>query len=231
MNKIFNIFAVLSLIVILQSCQQPGHNSTGSEYMPDMGHSIAYEANYYAYYKPNTWGTQDEYYKYAQPRYPVKGTVPIGTARNNTKPYLYPDSEEGRARAMEEIINNPLPITKAGLAHGKELFNIYCAICHGEKADGNGYLVRDDGGVYPVSPSNLLLDNFVSSSNGLFYHTIMRGRNMMGAYADKLDYEDRWNVIHYIRSLQAKSKKLKYDENENTLNDSAIPMTKWNVAQ
>ena len=31
--------------------------------MPDMGHSIAYEANYYNYYYHNTWGSQDDYYE------------------------------------------------------------------------------------------------------------------------------------------------------------------------
>ena len=43
---------------------------------------------------------------------------------------------------------------------------------------------------------------------------------MMGSYADKLSYEERWNVIHYIRSLQANSKKLKYSEKENTFSGS-----------
>jgi hypothetical protein len=40
----------------------------------------------------------------------------------------------------------------------------------------------------------------------------------MGAYADKLSYEERWQVIHYIRSLQAKDAKLAYNQLENTLN-------------
>ena len=61
-----------------------------------------------------------------------------------------------------------------------------CAICHGEKADGAGYLVRDDGGKYPVQPANLTQEQFVNSSNGLYYHAIVYGRNLMGSYADKL---------------------------------------------
>jgi Ran GTPase-activating protein (RanGAP) involved in mRNA processing and transport len=50
----------------------------------------------------------------------------------------------------------------------------------------------------------------------------MYGKNMMGAYKDKLSYEERWQVIHYIRGLQAKEKKLAYNETENTLNEWAI---------
>jgi len=41
---------------------------------------------------------------------------------------------------------------------------------------------------------------------------------LMGGYADKLSYEERWQVIHHIRSLQAKSLGLTYNQLENTLN-------------
>ena len=46
----------------------------------------------------------------------------------------------------------------------------------------------------------------------------MHGKNVMGGYSDKISYEERWNVIHYIRSLQAKELKLTYSQLENTLN-------------
>ncbi len=187
--------------------------------------------------------------------YPVKGTVPRGYAGvylaqgteaqeaaygivrgdnspravaapvNGKVPYYYADTPEDRQRATAEIIDNPYPITEAGLAQGKELYNIYCGICHGEKGNGLGYLVRDPdpttgdpGGKYPAAPANLVNDEFTAASNGRFYHAIMYGLNVMGAYKDKLSYEERWQVIHYIRSLQAAEKKLAYNESKNTLN-------------
>nr|HMU05381.1 hypothetical protein [Saprospiraceae bacterium] len=36
-------------------------------------------------------------------------------------------------------------------------------------------------------------------------------------------YEERWNVIHYIRSLQAATKKLEYSEKANTFNNIEVP--------
>ena len=45
----------------------------------------------------------------------------------------------------------------------------------------------------------------------------------MGGYSDKLSYEERWQVIQYIRSLQAASKKLEYSEKLNTLNTTDTP--------
>ncbi|MFT4536200.1 MAG: mono/diheme cytochrome c family protein [Saprospiraceae bacterium] len=222
--KKYIFLGVVAVMLSLQSCQQAGVNNTGSEYMPDMGHSVAYEANYYNYYYYNTWGSEEEYYQFAQPKLPVNGTVPrrgngngFNLPTQGSVPYYYRDTEEERTRAITEIIDNPLPITEAGLDEGKELYVVFCATCHGEKADGNGYLVRD-GGAYPAQPANFLLEEHLKASNGRYYHAIMHGKNVMGGYSDKISYEERWNVIHYIRSLQAKELKLTYSQLENTLN-------------
>ncbi len=221
-RKEIYLLAVSAVIISLSACQKPGGNSPGSEYMPDMAHSTAYEANTYTYYYNNTWGGEDEYYKYAQPRLPQAGTISrkVGNAatEDNSLHYPYGNTEEERTRATNELVENPYPITDAGLKAAKEHYNVYCGICHGEKGDGAGYIVRDDGGKYPAQPANFLLDEFVSASNGRYYHAIMHGKNVMGAYNDKLNYEERWQVIHYIRALQAKDKKLAYNQYENTLN-------------
>ncbi len=149
----------------------------------------------------------------------------IAVPVNGKVPYYYADTPEERLRATAEIISNPFPITDAGLAKGKELYTIFCGICHGEKGDGLGYLVReanpatgDAGGKYPAAPANFLNEELSAASNGRYYHSIMYGLNVMGAYKDKLSYEERWQVIHYIRSLQAADKKLVYNESQNTLN-------------
>jgi mono/diheme cytochrome c family protein len=233
---------IIGLIISLSACQQAGKNSTGSEYIPDMAHGVAFEANLYSYYYQNTWGTESEKHTMSSPRIPVNGSRPRSQATdalamankgmsshqgisipvNGSVPYYYANTEEDRLRAMAEIINNPYPITTAGLAKGKELYDIFCAICHGEKADGAGYLVRD-GGKYPVQPANFLLDEHVQATNGRYYHAIFHGRNLMGNYKDKLSYEERWQVIHYIRSLQAASKNLVYSEKENTFRTVEIP--------
>lgn len=229
---------VVGLMLFLASCQQPGGNNPGSEYMPDMAHSVAYESNHYNYYYNNTWSTEAEYYEMAKPRQPVKGTVARGMAGDasgqiadgtmshnaiahaagGSVPYYYGDTDEERLRATNEIIRNPYPITTEGMARGKDLYNIFCGICHGEKIDGLGYLVRDDGGKYLAAPANLASDEFIAASNGRYYHAIIYGKNVMGGYADKLSYEERWQVIHYIRSIQAKNQKLVYSEEENTFN-------------
>jgi len=236
---------ILAVFSAMTSCQKAGGDFPGREYVPDMAHSISYQANYYNYYSLNTWGGEGEYYQFALPRTPVEGTVPIGQVGLNSAvdenetndlissllgfslsgsvPYYYEDTEEDRERAGEEIIHNPFPITEDGLKMGKDLYEIYCGICHGNSGDGMGYLVRDDGGVYPAMPTSFLTDEWITASNGQFYHAIMHGRNVMGPYNDKLSYEERWQVIHYIRALQANASDLAYNQDENTLNEIDTP--------
>ncbi|HFA50087.1 MAG TPA: cytochrome c [Bacteroidetes bacterium] len=249
--------AIISLFSLAgtYSCQDAEGEQTGSEFIPDMAHSVAYEANVYTNYHLGSFFEEESVKsrrELAQPRLPVKGTIPRGytgavatdgtfeTAAeavsytsskmknadedgvtyplNGSVPYHYPDTEDGRNLAIQQVRFNPFPITQDGIARGQELFTIYCAICHGDKGDGSGYLVRDNGGKYPAQPANFLLEDFVNSSNGRYYHAIMYGKNAMGSHADKLSYEERWQVIHYIRSLQAKSLKLKYNHEVNELN-------------
>lgn len=257
MKNFKNIFFAMVAVALLQACAPAEGDFAGSEYMPDMAHSIAYEANVYNYYYYNTWDSASTFKlkELSAPGLPVEGTVPRGYAGvflaensangdreevmehlhgeraineiavpvNGSAPYYYEDTEEERTRAIAEIIKNPYPITAEGLAKGKELYDIFCGICHGPLGDGAGYLVReasagDPGGVYPAAPANFLLDEHVNSSNGRYYHAIMYGKNVMGGYADKISFEERWQVIHYIRSLQAKDKKLEYSADANTLN-------------
>lgn len=221
--KLRYIIPLLFLVFLFAACQNAGKNSTGSEYMPEMSHSIAYEANTYIYYPRNTFSSEEEYYYYAQPRMPVEGSVARGSVNTDNHPYYYGPSEEERTRAMADIIENPFPVSEKSLAGGQRLFNIYCAICHGENGDSKGYLVREDGGTYLALPANFMSDDLINASNGRFYHAIMRGKNTMEPFLDKLDYEERWQVIQYIRSLQAKSKGLVYNHLENTLNTSDTP--------
>jgi len=245
-----NIFATLLALIALTAftaCETDVQDP-GSEYMPDMGHSIANEANVIDDYYYNTWekGSAISLREIHERNMPVPNTVPRGYAgvafdganasammgsmqgegssmaipMNGSVPYYYSDTEEERTRAIAEIQANPFPITTEGMERGKVLYETFCGICHGNKGDGNGWLVDEANlnAKYPAAPANFLLDEHINSSNGRYYHAIMYGKNVMGAYKDKISYEERWQVIHYIRSLQAKEKKVEYSADVNTLN-------------
>lgn len=232
-------------------CSPAGVNKTGHEYMPDMYHSVGYEANQYSAYYWNHWDDADNTVSKAQlsqPQGKVNGTIPRGYAAvyygdasaidvvrgknasnaiaapvNGQAPFYYENTEEERLRCEQEMVNNPFPITKDGLDRAKALYTVQCGICHGEKGDGQGWLVAMPDSKYPAQPKNLIGDDMIAAGNGRFYFGIMYGRNVMGSYADKLSFEERWQVIHYIRSLQAKAKSLEYSETANTLSNIEKP--------
>ncbi len=248
-NKFFFLIAIVALAMpMFQSCSPAKGDSPGHEYMPDMGHSIAYEANKYENYSYTSWDNQSVINRKAltNPHLPVSGTVPRGymgmigaspereammmqvlygqssqtairTPINGHVNYAYADTEEDRLKATAAIVKNPFPISKKGLEKGKALYEMNCGICHGNDGGGAGYLVSESNpnAKYPAQPANFIQDAFITSNNGRYYHAIVYGKNVMGGYTDKLSYEERWQVIHYIRSLQAKSKNLRYDENQN----------------
>ncbi|MGE5356856.1 MAG: c-type cytochrome [Deltaproteobacteria bacterium] len=204
MKILKNYFLMLLIIILIgfTSCQKSGINNTGSEYMPEMYHSVAYEANYETYYPRNQSVSKEEYLKYAIPRQPVEGTIPRDNSVSDSQPFYYENTEADRARAMKEITGSPFKFTDADVETGKNLYTIYCAICHGEKGDGKGYLVRDNGGKYPAMPANFLSDDLKNSTDGRYYFALMHGIRLMNPFYDKLNYKERWQVINYIRTLQ-----------------------------
>jgi cytochrome c553 len=152
----------------------------------------------------------------------------IAVPVNGEAPFYYGDDTEEkykdeRIRCEDEMIQNPFPITAADLAKAKPLYNTYCGICHGEKGDGQGWLVTMPDSKYPAQPKNLLAEDMLSAGNGRYYYAMMYGKNVMGGYSDKLSFEERWQVIHYVRYLQAQSNKTEYSEKLNTLSNVEKP--------
>lgn len=256
MNNLRITVLSFTLAVLLVACDADD-NFTGSEYMPDMAHSLALESNTYNYYYYNTWENEStiELAKLAYPRTTPPGTVPRGYASaytpgmqapktldeaelmrgsivdgdnlnaisvptNGHVPYYFSDSDTGRLEAIAQLVDNPFPITDEGMDRAKFLYETFCGICHGNKGNGLGYIYDEDANpnaAYPLAPANFLTDEFKAASNGRFYHAIYYGYNAMGAYKDKIDYEERWQVIHYIRSLQAQDAGAEYNQIVNTL--------------
>lgn len=93
---------------------------------------------------------------------------------------------------------NPLPITAALLARGRERFNIYCAPCHSQAGDGDGMIVRRG---FPAPPS-YHTDRLRNAPDSHFYEVITHGYGAMYPYADRIVPDDRWAIIAYIRALQ-----------------------------
>ncbi len=109
------------------------------------------------------------------------------------------DLELRAAKQVGALWTNPVPRTPEAFAEGKELYDIFCITCHGNKGQADGPAVGADR--FPAPPS-FHTDRAREFTDGAVYHFITQGYQKMPSYADKLDPTERWMTIHYIRALQ-----------------------------
>lgn len=180
MNSILKIGIVLGL-VLLASCKSD--NAPNYQYMPNMYEPVGYE----------TYGKVDFLPNGMEARQPADHTIARGWM-----PYAIQNDLEGRELAR--ALSSPLDSLQMenNLAKGKELYDIYCAICHGANGDGQGNLVKREKILGVPSYADAGRDITVGST----YHVIYYGLNAMGSYAGQLDYEERWQVSEYVMKLK-----------------------------
>ncbi|MFC4634004.1 c-type cytochrome [Dokdonia ponticola] len=185
MKNIFKIAIVLIAIVSLGSCQND--NKPNYQYMPNMYESVGYEAyGDYEVFEPVTGGSSA--------MVPAEGSIMRGWM-----PYEIENTPEGKAFAKANL-KNKVPFTEETEAKGKELYEIYCGICHGKKGDGNGYLVEREK-ILGVPAYN---DAGRAITEGSIYHVMYYGINSMGSYASQMTEEELWMVDHYVLTLKDK---------------------------
>ena len=182
MKNMVNIAVTILIMLSVTSCfdkKKPNYR-----YMPNMYTSVAVET--YSEYEilPNGQAALT----------PVKGTISRGWM-----PYEYENTQEGKALATKEL-KIPLAVNEENLAKGKELFNIYCAICHGNKGDGQGTLVKREK--FLGIPS--LADKGRNITEGDIYHVMMYGLNSMGSYASQTNEKERWQITMHALDLKSK---------------------------
>lgn len=101
----------------------------------------------------------------------------------------------------------PVPVTYEFIETGRQKFNIYCAVCHGQTGNGKGVLANDGSDLamaagYFGNIASLLEDRLRDYPEGQIFDVITNGFNTMGAYGYAIRPEDRWAIIAYIRALQ-----------------------------
>ena len=107
-------------------------------------------------------------------------------------------------------VGDPLASTPALVARGKELFNeLKCIRCHGESLKGDGELAESlmDAWKHAVFVHDITNPQFFKSGHkpADLFRTISAGLDgtPMGSYLH-IPEEDRWALVHYIRSKSVK---------------------------
>lgn len=171
-KKTFNIktlFAVSAILLVTLSCKED-RNQTKLQYLPDMADNPTVKA-------------QEDYLE------PPKHSVASSAV-------LYPETD----LQAETEFRNPLPPgIKEHIQQGKELYEIYCVVCHGEKGDGKGTLgTAYLGGVVP----SIITDVLKAKKDGFYFQKISKGGPIMPSYGHATHYLERWKMIAYLRTLQ-----------------------------
>jgi len=125
-------------------------------------------------------------------RAPVEGTVARGELNEDTRFYQGVDANGNFIR------RSPVTVTYEGLERGRERFNIYCSICHGQVGDGTGIIIKRG---YMVPPS-FHTDQIRDYPDGQVFDIITNGIRNMPKYSDQIPVEDRWLIVNYLRALQ-----------------------------
>ena len=179
-----NTLLLITVSLLFTSCfdsSQPNF-----QYFPDMYESLAGEA----------YAESDAFSNGIEAQLPVEGTIARGW-----EPYDYDDTEEGYQLAKAQLIS-PISKDEINLSKGKELYEIYCSVCHGDKGDGLGILAEREKflGIPAYNdPSRIITE-------GSIYHVLMYGRNAMGSHAGQINEEERWQVIQYVLQLKEELK-------------------------
>jgi mono/diheme cytochrome c family protein len=92
----------------------------------------------------------------------------------------------------------PVEVTGELMARGRDRYQIFCYPCHGGTGDGAG-ITREYG---MVATPSFHQDRLREMSEGEIFDVITNGRNLMGRYGDKIEPDDRWAIIAYVRALQ-----------------------------
>ena len=95
---------------------------------------------------------------------------------------------------------NPLPYTAAVINNGRTAYIAECAECHGDTGLGDGpWAIDNRGAIPPLSSPHIDVH-----TDGEIYWWITHGIPSldMPPLQDELSEEQRWQIIHFIRSLR-----------------------------
>ena len=181
MKALLNIGLIVFVSVSLVSCfnkKEPNY-----QYFPNMYEPVSYGAYQANQIFPNEQSAM---------------VPPLNTIPRGFQPYEYEDNTAGLLKAKAEL-TSPLEVNEKNLAVGLHLYTLYCAVCHGDKGDGQGILVQREkflGIPSYADPGRII-------NPGGIYHVETFGLNAMGSYASQTDETERWQIAMHVMDLKA----------------------------
>lgn len=97
-------------------------------------------------------------------------------------------------------LKNPVTLNEQTLQAARAIFKEKCANCHGETGAGDG----PEAMMYDPAPADLSRAHVRQMTDGEVFYQISEGRKPMPPFKDQLTEEQRWQLVHYVRTFAAK---------------------------
>lgn len=101
--------------------------------------------------------------------------------------------------SIAALVTNPTPMSQESLDRGRMLYQINCAVCHGDTGAGDGRAT-----IFGMVPFPINTATTAERSDGYIWAIIRNGRGLMPNY-NRIDEMDRWDVVNYVRALQGRA--------------------------
>lgn len=102
--------------------------------------------------------------------------------------------------SMSRLVN-PVEPDARSIANGHRLYQVNCAVCHGELGDANGTL-RQLNPAYGFAPA-INAAATQARSDGYIWGMLRNGRGLMSNF-NRIPERERWDVVNYVRGLQGR---------------------------
>lgn len=116
------------------------------------------------------------------------GSVALGSLEHRVESYN---------DALE--LKNPITGDERSALNGKQLFEINCQVCHGRWENG-----KHIGNTLQVIPAmDLTIPLYKEKTDGAIFGAVHFGKGLMPAYGWKLSTTEHWDLVNYVRRVQA----------------------------
>ncbi|HLF53337.1 MAG TPA: cytochrome c [Flavobacterium sp.] len=171
---------LLGMSALVTSCHDK--KNPNYQYMPNMYEGVSYE----------TYSESKAFKNGKEGQLPANGSINRGF-----EVYEYENSTAGYELAKANLKSPLDSLSTTDMESAKGLFEIYCAICHGNSGDGKGKLVKQEKFLGVPSYKDRVI------TEGSIFHVETYGLNSMGSHANQLSAQERWLVAAYVLKLKS----------------------------
>jgi mono/diheme cytochrome c family protein len=95
------------------------------------------------------------------------------------------------------VSDRKISLADVSVERGRHVYDIYCALCHGESTSVPSVMAANMPGTPPPS---LTMGEAAQRSAAEMFEVVSHGKNRMPAYDWALTEEDRWAVVAHVKS-------------------------------